>query len=239
VSVPVAAVVLAGRGGSRLERTLGTVGWAAERIVLASGAGRDAGALPAGVTGEPLATDLANLSRQPWVLLLVEGELVEPPLAADVEAAVRAGGEVAYQVPLEVRGLGAVLHPGAAPIRLVPARGASLDLHPPLVPALATPARDRRRLPARLTIAGASTLAEAVTDLDADAGALAALLHAHRRPASIVGAVRAALGAAAPLAFARRTARAPWGRWRLVVTAGYRAIVAYAKAWELGRVQGT
>jgi len=237
VTPPVAAVVLASRGGARLDATLASVAWAAERIALVPPRAAS-GALPPGVARRDVTPALADVTAQPWLLFLAEGEVVEPALAAAIDAAVRAGDEVVFGVPLEVRALGAVVHPRTAPIRLVPTRAARLALRPHVVPTLVAGGQPVRRLDARLVVAGSGSLTDAVSELDADAAALAAVLRAAGRRTTIWRATRAAIGAAAPVLCAPRGARhVSWARWRLGIFAAYRAIVAYAKTWEQAHVE--
>jgi hypothetical protein len=238
VSTPVAAVVLASRGGLRLERTLASVAWAAECVVLTSPRAPALDAPGDDVRRAAATADLSRLTRLAWLLFLVEGEVVEPTLAAAVDTAVRARSEAVYRVPVELRALGVRLHPRGAPVRLVPAPLARLILRPRPVLALDAAGRPARRLDARLTLVGAASLADAVSDLDADAAVLGSLLHASGRRAGVWRAIAAALGAGVPLLCARAVRRAGWGRWRVGVTAAYGTIVSYAKAWELARADG-
>jgi hypothetical protein len=237
VSTPVAAVVLASRGGLRLDRTLASVAWAGERIVLTTTRTPALDALGDDVRRAVATVDLRAVTRQRWLLFLVEGEVVEPALAAAVAAAVT-GQDAVYGVPLEVRALGATLQPPAAPIRLVPAAAARVVLRARPVLALAAAGHPRRRLDARLAIVGASTLTDAVADLDADAAVLGALLHASGRGAGVGRAVVAASGALVAVLRARAVRHAAWARWRIGVTAAYGQIVTHAKAWELARAEG-
>jgi hypothetical protein len=237
VSTAVAAVVLASRGGLRLERTLASVAWAAERVVLTTPRAAALDTLGEDVRRAVATTDLRTMTQQRWLLFLVEGEVVEPALAAAVAAAA-SGDDGAYRVPLEVRALGVTLQPPAAPIRLVPAAAARLVLRPRPALALAATRHPTRRLDARLALVGAAALADAIADLDADAAVLGALLHASGRRAGVGRAAVAACGALAPLLRARSVRRTAWGRWRIGVTAAYGLIVSYAKAWELARAEG-
>ena len=87
----VGAVVLGLRGGGRLARALGSVAWAAERIVVDAAGRIDAAALPPGVrrVASPLA--LVGATRAVWLLLLHEDEMASPDLAAAVRAATASG----------------------------------------------------------------------------------------------------------------------------------------------------
>src|SRR5207244_1644636 len=85
----VAAVVLASRGGARLERALDSVAWAGERIVLDPAGRLGTEPLPSGVRrgGDP-----AEAAAAPWLLLVEEHEAVGAPLAAAIAGAGDARG---------------------------------------------------------------------------------------------------------------------------------------------------
>src|SRR5207253_10386881 len=92
-----------------------------------------------------------------------------------------------------------------------------------------------RRLRGRLGTKAGPTLAAAVDELDAQATTLAALLHArHVRPRAW-HLVVPPLAASARALLAGGWAGGFWGRWTLAVLHGYRALVAYAKLWEMRR----
>jgi len=226
----VAAVVLASRGGPRLEAALASVAWAPERIVLDPARHLGDRPLPTGVRR---AHDVADAAA-PWLLLLEEHEVVPPGLAARVAETVAAPGRfAAFRIGLEVHAFGATFWPPGAPVRLVRSPGARLRLGRGLVAELRVAGGDLGRLPDRLVAQGADSLAAAVENLDADAATLAALLARRRVRPGLRHLVLPPLAAAArPLA-----ARGSWGhvrlRWILGVLEGYRALLAWAKVWEL------
>jgi hypothetical protein len=231
----VAAIVLASRGGPRLEAALASVAWASERIVL-DPAGRVEGhPLPPGVRrgGEPV-----DAASAPWLLLLEEHELVPPALAATIVETVGAPGPfAAYRIGQEVRAFGTVFHPHGAPVRLVRRAGARLRLCRGLALELRPPRGDAGRLRGRLLVRGAESLAAAVDDIDADATVLAALLARRRVAPRLWHLVFPPLAAAARAFAARGSWRGVDRRWTLTVLGGYRTLVAYAKLWEMRRAE--
>jgi hypothetical protein len=231
MSAGVAAVVLGARGGARLARTLASVAWAAERVVLDPAGRLVAEPLPADVRCVSEAVEPADATDAPWLLLLEEGEVASAALAAAVAAAV-AGTPRPHRVGLEVTGLGTRLVPRHHPVRLAPRAGARLVLDRGLGAALAAPGTPAAAA-AGVVAERADTLAEAVRDLDADGATLAALLRAGRVRASVTRMIVAPCAAAGRLLLARRLARTPWGRWHLAVLDGYRAVVACGKLWEI------
>jgi len=231
----VAAAVLGAHGGARLARALGSVAWASERVVIDPAGRIDAATLPPAVRRLESPRDLADASDARWLLLLQEDEVATPELAAAVVDATTSGA-AAYRIAraLELRGV--TLRLPGAPIRL--ARRDTARLHVGAGASLALGASVARvgRVAARLVIEEAGSLEEAVEALDADAAALAALLHALRvRPRFSALAV-APLAGAAPV-LAARGGPLGWGRWIAAVLAGYRAFVVQAKLWE-ARAEG-
>jgi hypothetical protein len=231
----VAAVVLGSRGGARLARALESVAWARERVVLDPGRRLAAEPLPAGVVRVPGAELPATLAA-PWLLLVDEGERVPADLAREIASATTAGAPSAWRIPAELAALGVRVRPRGAAVRLARRPGVRLRFAPGLHAEVEGPAPSGR-LPIALERAGPPTLAEAVAELDADAATLAALLHAR--------AVRPRLHhlVLPPLAATLRHLRlrgdgAWWARWAVAVLAGYRALVAYAKLWELREREG-
>jgi hypothetical protein len=184
----------------------------------------------------------ADLGRggAPWVLLVREDETVSEALVDAVAQAVTAPtGPTAYRVRREVEGFGARLRLGLAPVRLALRAETRFRLRTDLSPELAGGSGEPGVLEPRLVIGGAVSLASAVEDLEADGAALAALLRAGAVAPSACAAVVAAAIAAARLVCARGTTTRPFSRWILAVLAGYRALVAYAKLWELGLVEAS
>ncbi len=227
----VAAVVLASRGGARLARALESVAWAGERIVLDPAGRLGAEPLPGGVRWgcDPAA------AAAPWLLLVEEHETVQPPLAAAIAGAVEAPAARAYRIAQEVIAFGTTLRLRRAPVRLALRAGARLRLRTGLTPELVLEGARAPELPARLVTAGVPTLAAAVEELDAQAATLAALLHARRVRPRLWHLVVPPLAASGRALVARGPAGGFWGRWTLAVLGGYRALVAYAKLWELRR----
>jgi hypothetical protein len=228
------ALVIGARGGARLARTLASVGWAAERVVLDPAARLAAEPLPAGVVRREGVAFEAAATAAPWLLLLEEGEVVSPALAEAIGAALAEPAALAYAVPLEVRGFGATLAPWRAPIRLARRPGARLVLRAGVAPELGT-RRAAGALGVPLVAERAATLTEAVLDVEADGAAIAGVLRARGVRARSAGLVLAFLVAAGRLVAARGAGGVRWGRWILGVLAGYRALLAHAKLWELER----
>jgi len=237
MSAAVAAAVLVSRGGPRLEAALASVAWASERILIDPAARLAGEPLPAGVRR---AEEPADATSAPWLLLLEEHEVVPPALADSIAATLGAPARfAAYRIGQEVRAFGATFHPVGAPVRLVERPGARLGLGPGLSPELRALRRGAGRLEGRLVVRAADSLAAALDDLDADAAALAALLARQRVVPRLRHLVLPAL-AAGTRAFAARGARwAAWQRWILTVLGGYRAVVAYAKLWEIRRAEAS
>jgi hypothetical protein len=233
----IGAVVLAARGGASLERSLASVGWAAERVVLDPATRLAAEALPAGVVRGGL--DPGALTRSPWLLLLMEDEVATPALATAAAAAVGAAeGRVAFRIPIEVSGFGARLRPRSAPVRLATREGARLRFHAAFGADLVPGTGRVGRLEPPIVASDPGSVAEALEQLDADGTALAALLRAEAVRPRLRHLLLPPVAAAASRLAARAGARARWARWALTVFAGYRALVAYAKLWEMRRAEG-
>jgi hypothetical protein len=230
--VSLAAAVLAAMGGARLERTLASVGWARERIVVDPAARLDGRSLPADVRHVVRPAGPAELGSAEWLLLLLEGEVARPGLGDALEQALgEARGPRAFGVAVELQALGARWTPRRPPVRVAARATARLVV------------RDGRPELARrgAILAGAfpgivaeppASLEDAVQALDAECGALAAWLG---------GSVHVGVGQLVlpPLATVVRTLAAggrsvrPWARWVAAVFAGYRALLVPAKVWEL------
>jgi hypothetical protein len=231
-----AAMVLGSRGGPRLARALESVAWAGERALLDPLGRLDDERLPAGVLRTR--TGAEGLSA-PWLLLLEEREVVSPVLAAAIMAAIVADAAAGWAIPQELHAGGAVFRLPGAPVRLVRRPGARLRFRGGLVPELRPAHGPIRRLTGALVTCGPDSLAGAVVELDADATALAGLLGARRlRPRlwhlvlpPVAGAGRALASRAGRPALATR--------WTLAVFAGVRALVAYAKLWEMHRLEAS
>jgi hypothetical protein len=231
--LPVAAVVVATRGGAALVPTLASVAWAAERIVVDPCGRLDGRDLPAGVRRHPGAEPVAAATA-PWVLLLEEGEVVSAPLADAIARALRAPAADGWTIGLEVHAFGGAFRPWGARVRLARRAGARLALRRGLGVGLAIAGR-RERLAEPLVVRRAERLADAVTELDAESTALAALLRAaDARPRAarfVAGPLRA--GASVLLARAVGSGGRRWARWFLGVFAAYRVLATQAKLWEL------
>jgi len=230
--VNLTAIVLAAMGGGRLERSLASVAWAEERIVLDPAARHDAPAVPPGVGHVARAAGLGELGSAPWLLLLLEGELASPGLDEVLGRTLAEPSAVtAFGLPLELHALGAQWTSRRAPVRLAARAAARLvvrDGRPEL-------AGQGRMLAgtAGIVAEASPSLEEAVRALDAECGAMAAWL--------VAGSSRVRLGhlMLPPLATmlralaARGTSIRPWARWVAAVFAGYRALLVPAKVWEL------
>src|SRR5262249_62191780 len=108
--VPVLAVVVATRGGTRLEAALASVEWARERAVLDPVGEVTPAQLPAGVRLGRDAGSLATLGSAAWLLLLGEHELATDEVAAACAAAVR-DGTPARPIAVRVEMLGICFAP--------------------------------------------------------------------------------------------------------------------------------
>jgi hypothetical protein len=237
MTAPVAALVLASRGGARLEEALASVAWASERLVL------DPARRLAGSTSPALVVrgrEPADAASAPWLLLLEEQERVPAALAATItQVACAPGALAAYRIGQEAHAFGAALALPGAPVRLVRRAGARLAVRAGLQAEL-RPAHGRAgRLRGRLVADGAPSLAQAVEELEADASALAALLHERGVRPGVRHLLLAPLGPSARVLLARGRGGGLGGRWALAVLAGYRALVGYAKLWEARRAEGS
>jgi len=235
MDAPVAAIVLASRGGAGLTRALESVAWAAERIVLDPAGRLDGRPLSPGVAR---AVEPVQAAHAPWLLLLEEQDVVPAPLAALIADTARAPAALpAYRIGHEVRVLGVTLRPRYAPVHLVRRAGARLTVGVGLGAELRPRHGPVGRLAGRLVTGGVDSLAAAVDALDAEATAIAALLRARGvRPRLWRLAVAPFIPGARAL-LARDASPDRWGRWTVSVLAGYRAMVAEAKLWELWRAE--
>jgi hypothetical protein len=234
--VPVLAVVVATRGGTRLEPALASVEWARERAVLDPVGEVTVAGLPAGVRVGHDARDLAALGGAEGLLVLGEHELATDAVAAACAAAVR-GPASARRIPVELDTLGVRLSPRVHPVRLAPRAGSRLVLDRTLELALRSPAAEGPRLDGILRAKDGPSVAAAVDSLTPACRALAALLaQLGQRPGALALA-------ADPLAALLRTLRAratgPGGlaRWVAAVFAAYRVALAHAMLWEWRHAQ--
>jgi hypothetical protein len=232
----VAALVLGARGGARLARALASVAWAAERIVVDPAERLAVEALPGGVRRAAGAGDPAAMASASWLLVLNEDEVVPPPLASEVSTVTARASRPAYRVGVEVHGLGAGVRLRGAPVRLARRAGTRLHARAHVGVELRPAAGPCGRLATRLLSSPGDSLAEAVDDLDADSAVLAAMLRQRLVRPRLAPPVLAALAAGGRVLWGRGAPGAPrrrWGRWTLAVLAGYRAVTAYAKLWEV------
>jgi hypothetical protein len=143
----VAAMVLASRGGARLERALASVAWADERLVLDPTGRLTEETLPAGVRRARAAAD----ADAPWLLLLEEHEVVSPALAASVRAVATDHAPSPYCIPREAHARRAPTCAGAHPsaragARVGPDATAPSRARPPATPADSDARHRARRL---------------------------------------------------------------------------------------------
>jgi hypothetical protein len=235
----VATVVLASTGGARLANALASVAWGGERIVLDPAARLTRESLPRGVRLHTGAAEPADLTAAPWVLLLGDGELASPGLAAAIGAVVAEGSaRSAYRIPLDVEGFGVSLRTWRAPVRLARRSEARLRTGPGLLVELGRSTGRPGRLAAPLVERGTDRLSDAVEQIDAQAATLAALLAVHRRPPRLRDLVFGSLAAGGRALVARPARFHVMARWFIAVLSGYRAAVAYAKLWERSRAEG-
>jgi hypothetical protein len=234
--VPVLAVVVATRGGTRLEAALASVEWARERAVLDPVGGVTPARLPPGVRLGHDAGGLATLGGAAWVLLLGEHELATAALAAACAAAVREGAS-ARRIAVEIEMLGVRFAPRVRPVRLAPREGSLLALDRTLELELRSRSTPGPALDGALRVKHDESVAAAVDALEPEGRALAAMLAQlgqHPRPLAL---------AVDPLAAVLRTLRArPSGsvglaRWVAAVLTGYRVTLAHAMLWEWRHAQ--
>jgi hypothetical protein len=234
MSKSVAAVVLGSRGGDRLARALDSVAWAAERVVLDPAHRLDGERLPISVVRS---TELSDGPAR-WLLVLEEHEVVSTALAAAIVRVVNAEHGGAYRIPQHVQAGGTALGLRGAPLRLACRRGARLRVGA-LGLEIQPGERSRvRRLQSPLMTTAASSIGVAIEELEADASALAALLHARQVVPRLYDVVVASFVLGVRVLAARGPIGALWPRWGLAVLSGYRVVVAYAKLWELKRLMG-
>lgn len=231
-SVPVVAVVVATRGGSRVGTALDAVSWAAERAVLDPLGRVDAASLPTGVAHHRDTVALDAIGAAPWVLLLRDDEVAAAGLADAVGRAIAVGEP--RSVRRELHALGATFAMRGAPLRLARRAGSRVDVRRGTdlrirVPRAGSPLEP---LEPALVVAHADTLETALEALDADSSTAAALLDLGGRPARLRDLLSAPWIAAGRVLFARVARPVGIGRWIVAVLVGYGAVVAHAKLWE-------
>jgi hypothetical protein len=233
--LPVLAVVVATRGGTRLGEALASVRWAAERAVLDPSGDMVAPALPPDVRLGRDVGAVSGLGEAPWLLVLAEDEVATPELRA-AAAAVVSGEATAWCPVLEVETLGIRLARRRAPARLAPRGRSRMALDRTLELALVAPL-PARRVPAAVRAERGVSVAAAVDALAPESRARAALLaQLGARPgaATIVTAPLLAFGRVL-----RMHAAAPAGlaRWVAAVFAAYRVVLTHARLWEWRQAQ--
>lgn len=230
--IPVLAVVVVTRAGRSLSLALDSVAWAAERAVLDPAGEVGTGDLPAGVRLARDATQVATLGTAPWVLLLAEHEVAAAGLEADVAGVAGQGASGTRRVSVEVDTLGVRLVPRYAAIRLAPRDTACVVVERGLELSLAGGHGPGQRLAAGLCASRGASIDEAVSLLGTESSALSVLLARQGPALGVVGISLSAMTAAARLLLARAPTRPGIARWLAVVFAGYRVILANARAWE-------
>jgi hypothetical protein len=235
-ALPVLAVVVATRGGSRLEPVLASVSWARERAVLDPLGELSATALPASVRLGRDAGAIAALGSAPWVLLLAEDEVAGPAFR-DAVARVAPQPPAARLVAFEVEMLGICFALRRPLVRLGARAHSRVALDRALELTLAGPPAPLARLDAVLRAERGATVAAAVDALVPESRVRAALLaQAGSRPgaASLVASPLAALGRVL-----RAQASRPAGlaRWIAAVFAAYRVVLGHARWWEWRHAQ--
>jgi hypothetical protein len=227
VSRDVTAIVLAALGGARLERSLASVAWAGERVVLDPAGQVDARVVPPGVRHVASAARPAELGSAPWLLLLLEGEVA----SRGFEEALRGSSEAdACGVPLELHALDVQWTPRRAPVRLVARAAARLvvrDGRPELAE------EGRGTCAGRIVAEAAPSLEDAVRTLDAECGAVAAWLAAGPQRVRLGHLMLPPVAAMLRALAAPGRGTRPWARWVAAVFAGYRTLLVPAKVWEL------
>jgi len=234
--VPVLAVVVATRGGTRLDAALASVDWARERAVLDPVGEITPAQLPPDVRLGRDSGSLAALGSAAWLLLLGEHELATAQVAAACAAAVRDGAS-ARPIAVEVEMLGVCFAPRVRPVRLASREGSALGLDRTLELELRSRSTPGRALDAALLAKGGESVAAAVDALEPAGRALAALLaQLGRHPRPLALAVDP-LAAFLRTLRARPTRSARMARWVAAVLTGYRVILAHAMLWEWQHAQ--
>ena len=235
--VPVLAIVVVTRAGGSLARALDSVAWAVERAVLDPAGEVAAQALPPGVRLARDATQVATLGSAPWMLLMAEHEVAAAGLESDVARVVGQGASGGRRVSVEVDTLGVRLVPRYAAVRLAPRETACVVVERGLELGLAGGQGDEQRLTTGLCASRGASIDEAVSLLGTESGALSVLLARQGPALGVLGISLSALTAAARLLLARAPTRPGIARWLAMVFAGYRVVLANARAWEWRRAQ--
>jgi hypothetical protein len=233
--LPVLAVVVATRGGTRLEGALASVAWAAERAVLDPLGDVAASGLPPGVRLGHDVASVTALGSAPWLLLLAEEEVAMPALEAAV-AAIAGGAPTAWSPVFALETLGVRFVPHRPPVRLAPRVHSRVTLDRTLELALVAPA-PVRRLSAELRAKRGTSVATAVDALAPESHARAVLLaQLGTRPgaATLAAAPFRALGR---VLLARASEPVGLARWIAAVFAAYRVVLSHARLWEWRHAQ--
>lgn len=233
--LPVLAVVVATRGGTRLEGVLESVAWAAEHAVLDPVGDVVASALPPGVRLGRDVGAVATLGQAPWLLLLAEEEVSTPALRAAV-AAVVSGVPAAWCPVLELQTLGIRFARRRAPVRLAPRVRSRVTLDRTLELALVAPV-PVRRLPAALRATRGVSVSAALDTLASESRARAALLAQLGARPGAVAIVAAPLLALGRVLRMDAAAPAGLGRWVAGIFAAYRVVLTHARLWEWRHAQ--
>jgi hypothetical protein len=232
VSGHVAAVVLAAMGGARLERSLASVAWVPERVVLDLTARVDGRELPAGVRYVAGPAPLIDLASADWLLLLLEGEMASPRLA---EALVGLHADVsdasAFTVRVEMHAIGTRWT--ARPAVRLAARAAATLVVRDGRPELAAEGVPLPLAEASIVVEAPPSLEAAVQALDAESAAVAAWLHRGGLRVKVRHLLLPPLATVARVLVAHGGSTRPWARWVAAVFAGYRTLLVPAKVWEL------
>jgi hypothetical protein len=219
-------------GGARLERSLASVAWARERVVLDPTARLDGRELPAGVGYVAGPVPLLDLAAADWLLLVLEGEVVLPQLAdalAGLDA--DAAGPRAFAVPVEMHAIGTQWRPRPA-VRLAARAAATLVVRDGR-PELAAEGAPLPLADASIVVEAPPSLEAAVQALDAESAAVAACLHRGGPGVKVRHLLLPPLATVARVLLARGGSTRPWARWVAAVFAGYRTLLVPAKMWEL------
>jgi hypothetical protein len=234
--LPVLAVVVATRAGSRVEAALASLEWAAERAVLDPMGDLVLSPLPPGVRLGRGVASLPALGAAPWLLLMAEEEIAAPEMADAVGRAI-AATPAGWRLRFRIETLGVCLAQRDGPVRLAPRAQCRLGLDPALELTLEAATGELRRLDAGLRVRRGDSVAAVVDALESEARArIAILAHAGETPgtAALVAAPLRALGR---VLGARASGPVGLARWIAAVLAAYRVVLTHALLWEWQQAQ--
>jgi hypothetical protein len=219
-------------GGARLERSLASVAWARERVVVDPVARLDGRELPSGVRYVARPAPLLDLGSSEWLLLILEGEVASPGLA-DALAGIDAdpSGPRAFMVPVEQHALG-TRWAGRPAVRVAARSTAELVVRDGRLE-LGAHGAPLALVDATIVVEAPPSLEAAVQALDAESAAVAAWLHRSRFRVGVGNLLWPPVASAARVLLARGGSTRPWARWVAAVFAGYRTLLVPAKVWEL------